>query len=93
MADDILGMLMRGEIPMPRPDPRGPVVAQDWRNIGPDGKEIAPTPSMPPAPPSYGMSDHVLAALRALFEGEKFREYQTRHGARDATGLYDVKRQ
>jgi len=48
--------------PMPQPDPRGPPVSYG-----------APPP--PPAPPrQYGIPDHALAVLRALWEGEKYRE-------------------
>ncbi len=82
-------------IPMPRPDPRGSVQSigrpgQDWREIGPDGMEVTRGPAPPPQQPqqpNYTMSEDILAALRAMFEGERYRE-QMMH-TRDRTGLYD----
>lgn len=67
-----------GNVPLPQPDPRGPPV-----QIG------APNSPMPPAAPA--LSGHILAALRAMFEGDKYREKMA--PGRDASGLYDVPRQ
>lgn len=89
--------LARLMVPLPRPDPRGPVVSvgqpqPDWRSIGPDGMSVERgEPPAPPAP-NYGMSDHIIAALRAIFEGTRYREELMRAGHRDPSGLYDKRR-
>ena len=69
------------DIPLPRPDPRGPPV-----QIGGGGLSV-----LPPVPQGqYNWNDHLMAALRAVFEGEKTRQSMAPY--RDQTGLYDRKR-
>lgn len=75
MADDqtrmMLAQMLLGQqapqqpVPFPPPDPRGPPVA-----VGqPPDQSGSNVP-----PQAYGISDHALAALRAVFEGEKYRD-------------------
>jgi hypothetical protein len=70
-----------GGVPLPRPDPRGPPIM-----IG--GVDQRPSSGAP----EYGASDHLKAALRAVFEGGKYRESATSRGERDDSGLYDRRR-
>jgi hypothetical protein len=72
----------------------GGAVDNDWREIGYPEKGGKAQEAAKEAPvPEYTIGDHVKAGMRAVFEGEKYRENAARAGWREpGNELYDKRR-